>query len=301
MATLADMIDDVKGKLTGYTMRQDRITYVANASGITTSSTAIQVGSSDNLGKGIIEIDDELIWVDSFAKSTSTLNVIPGFGRGFQGTSAVSHAQYSKIIISPNYPRKDIKQAINDTILSTYPKLWAIASTTFTYTPTKNTYALPDDAQDVIAISYETIGPSKEWKKVTRWRMNPTSNISSFNSNNSITIDSGEIPAGRTIIVHYSMEPNILSSAAEDFASITGLPQSCQDVIILGATARMLSFIDPGRANLTSAESDALDTKVQYGSSTNSAKYIYALYQQRLNDEAAKLSNKYPPVIHYTR
>lgn len=57
MATLKDMIDEVRSNLAGYTMRQDRITYLANPSGITTTDTAIKIGSSSNLAKGIIEID----------------------------------------------------------------------------------------------------------------------------------------------------------------------------------------------------------------------------------------------------
>jgi hypothetical protein len=63
MPTLSEMVDDVKSNLIGYTLRQDRITYVTNAGGLTTTSSAITVGSADNLAKGIIEIDDELIWV----------------------------------------------------------------------------------------------------------------------------------------------------------------------------------------------------------------------------------------------
>ncbi len=70
MPNLNDMVNEVRSNLQGYTLRQDRLTYLANAGGITASGTEIQVGSSSNLAKGIIEIDDELIWVDSFNKAT---------------------------------------------------------------------------------------------------------------------------------------------------------------------------------------------------------------------------------------
>ena len=90
MPTLTEMIDEVRTNLQGYSLRQDRITYVNNAAGLTTTTLGIQVGSSSNLAKGLIEIDDELIWIDSFDKSTSTLNVMGAstnpIGRGFQGT-----------------------------------------------------------------------------------------------------------------------------------------------------------------------------------------------------------------------
>ena len=77
MPTLNELVDEVKANLQGYALRQDRITYVANPAGLTTTSTEILVGSQNNLAKGTIEIDDELIWIDSFDKANNTLNVIP--------------------------------------------------------------------------------------------------------------------------------------------------------------------------------------------------------------------------------
>jgi hypothetical protein len=301
MSSFKDMVDEVKSKLTGYTLRQDRISYVANTGGITTSTAAIQIGSSENLGKGIIEIDDELIWVDSFSKSTSTLNVIPGFGRGYQNTTATPHSQYSPVTIAPTFPRVQIKKAINDAINASYPKLWATATKTFSYSSVVNTYAIPDDAQYIIGVSYQEIGPTKEWKPVKGWTLDPMANVSAFNSGNTITIKDTRIPPGRTVQVTYIMKPNTLTGDSEDFTDVSGLPQSSEDVIILGAVARLLTFVDPGRATLTSAEADLADSKIPVGTITNSAKYIYALYQQRLQEESDKLLGKYPVRVHYTR
>jgi hypothetical protein len=53
-----------------------------------------------------------------------------------------------------------------------------------------------------------------------------------------------------------------MTSGTDDFSAVTGLPESCRDVIVYGAAYRLLSFIDPGRINLTSAESDLADSKV---------------------------------------
>jgi hypothetical protein len=300
MATLKDMVDEIRSSLQGYTMRQDRITYLANTSGITTTSATVTIGSSSNLAKGVIEIDDELIWIDSFDKTSSTLNVIPGFGRGFQGTNPAPHAQYAQVTLSPTFPRVTIKQAINDTINSVFPKLWAINSTTITYNSSITTYALPDDCQDVLAVSWQVIGPSKEWLPVRNWRMDPMANVTAFNSTSTISIYDN-IQAGRTVQIWYTTEPNTLESNTEEFTDVTGLPDTCRDVITLGASYKLLSYLDAGRINLTSAEADAADSKIPSQAGTNSAKYILALYQQRLNEEASKLQGKYPVKVHYTR
>ena len=301
MATLGDMIDEVRSNLAGYTMRQDRITYLANASGITSSDTSLIIGSSSNLAKGVIEIDDELLWIDSFDKTSSTLNVIPGFGRGYSNTTAAAHLQYAQVTLSPTFPRVSIKQAINDTIDSVYPKLWSIQSTTFTYNPAVTTYALPSDAEDIFAVSWQAVGPSKEWIPVRRWRADGMANSTAF-SGSEITISIYDaITAGRTVQVWYTSQPARLSANSDNFATISGLPETSRDIIVYGACYRLLSFVDAGRLNLTSAESDSADTKIPSYAGVSASKYIFALYQQRLQEESAKLLGKYPTKIHYTR
>jgi hypothetical protein len=298
MATLDSMVQEVRSSLAGYTLRQDRITYLDSA--ITTTDTAIQVGSADNLAKGIIEIDDELIWIDNFVKASNTLNAAPGFGRGYQNTSPAPHAQYSQVVLTPTFPRTMIKQALNDTINSVYPKLWAIYSTTFTFNASQTTYALPDDCQNVIYMSWQTTGSSREWLPINRWRQDLMANTPTFNSQKTVNIYEN-IQPGRTVQVWYAANPSTMDANTDDFADVTGLPDSCRDVITLGAAYRLLSYVDPGRINLTSAEADLADSKVPGAAGANSSRYIYALYNQRLNDESLKLSDKFPIRLHYTK
>ena len=300
MSTLNEMVDEIKSNLQGYTLRQDRISYVANTGGISTTDSSIAIGSASNLAKGIIEIDDELIWIDSFNKANSTLNVIPGFGRGYQGTSPAPHAQYAQVTLAPTFPRTAIKKAINDTINSLFPNLWAVTSTTFTYNASVTTYPLPDDLESILYLSWQTTGSSQEWLPINRWRADGMANAATFNTTNTVSIYDSVQP-GRTVQVWYTAVPDTLDNNSDDFADVTGLPQSAQDVITLGASYKLLSFLDPGRINLTSAEADSADSKIPSSAGVSSSRYIYALYQQRLNEEALKLKDRYPIRIHYTR
>jgi hypothetical protein len=300
MPTLNEMVDEVRANLQGYALRQDRITYVADAAGLTTTSTSITVGSSNNLAKGVIEIDDELIWIDSFTTASNVLNVIPGFGRGYQGTTAAPHSQYAQVTLSPTFPRNSIKKAINDTINSFYPKLWIAQPYTFTFNASQTTYALPDDAEDILFISWQTTGSSQEWLPVNRWRLDSMANAATFNTQNTINIYENVQP-GRTIQVWYTATPNTLDANTDDFADVTGLPESAKDVVILGASYKLLSYLDAGRINLSSAEADLNDGKLPSSAGVAASRYIFALFQQRLNEEALKLADKYPIRIHYTR
>lgn len=300
MPTLSEIIDEVKSNLQGYTLRQDRITYVANPAGLSTTSTQIQVGSASNLAKGIIEIDDELIWIDSFDKASNTLNVVPGFGRGYQGTTASPHSQYAPVTLAPTFPKVNIKKAINDTIRSLYPKLFAVSSTTFTFNASQVTYPLPDDAREVLYMSWQTTGPSKEWLPIKRWRFDPLANTPTFNTQKTINIYESVQP-GRTIKVWYTMVPDTMDNATDDFVDVTGLPESAQDVIVYGACYRLISFLDAGRINLSSAEADLNDTKIPATAGSSVSRYVFALFQQRLQEEALKLSDQFPIRLHLTR
>ncbi len=104
------------------------------------------------------------------------MTVAPGFGRGYMGTTASPHSQYAQVTLAPTFPRNSIKKAINDTINSFYPKLWIINSYTFTFNASQVTYALPDDVEGVLFISWQTTGSSQEWLPVNRWRLDGMAN-----------------------------------------------------------------------------------------------------------------------------
>jgi hypothetical protein len=149
-------------------------------------------------------------------------------------------------------------------------------------------------------MSWQTTGSSLEWLPINRWRMDPMANFNTFGTNNTINIYEN-IQPGRTVQVFYTKEPTVLTENGDDFASVTGLPSSAYDVVILGASYKLLSFLDPGRINLTSAEADLNDSKIPSNAGVGASRYIYALYQQRLNEEALKLQDKFPIRIHYTK
>ena len=100
--------------------------------------------------------------------------------------------------------------------------------------------------------------------------------------------------------MYYTTTPNTLDNNTDDFADVTGLPASAVEVVILGASYKLLSYVDAGRINLSSAEADLNDTKIPSTAGVASSRYIFALFQQRLNEEALKLQDKYPIRIHYT-
>jgi hypothetical protein len=87
---------------------------------------------------------------------------------------------------------------------------------------------------------------------------------------------------------------------AQVFETVSGLPASCKDLIILGATYRLLSNLDPARASMISPQADETDSKRPYGSSQSITKQVYSLFNQRLNEEVKSQQEKYPIRVHYS-
>jgi len=300
MATFGQIADEVSRKLAGFTLRQDRQTHVITTA-LTSTTTSIKVASAQNISAGVIQIDDELIYIDSFDRTSGVLSV-PPYGRGYNGTSPATHAIGARVIISPTFPVLDIKDAINETIQAVYPDLYATSFHTFTYSPVKTTYALPDEVETVLGLAYQAIGPSKEWVPIRGWRQDTMANVDAFNSRNSISLYSG-VQAGRTVQAFYTAVPTVMDTDTDDFETVTGLPASSKDVIVLGAAARLSAFVDPGRLTFGSAESDQQSQVAgrAYGAGTNASKYLLALYDKRLAEESRKLAKRNPTRIHFTR
>lgn len=297
--TYANLVDEITLNLSGYTLRQDRTTHLTD--NLTDTGLSLSLGDVSNIGKGAIEIDDELLWVDTYDRISSTATIAP-YGRGYHGTTPAAHTANTKVTVAPTFPRATIKKAINDTIDAVFPNLFAVGIHTFTYNSVKTTYSLPADTQTVLYVSYKPTGPTEEWLPVKSWRPDVFANTSSFATGQSISIYD-RIESGRTIQVYYAKKPSTLTNSlpSDIFETVTGLPSSCKDVIVYGASYRLASFLDPGRLNYSSAEADNADTKIQYGSGASTARFLLALYQQRLNEEGKKLKDVYPTRIHYTR
>jgi hypothetical protein len=310
MTTFSDMTNEVLINLAGYTFQQDRSTYLKTAVTTTTSTiaapTTLSLGSTDSVGKGILEIDEELVWVDSFDRVSNTATISP-YGRGYLGTTAATHAAEAKVAISPTFPKYVVKRAINDTIRAIGSSIYAVQNYNFTFNAAVSTYPLANKSiKNILSIAWQSIGPSKEWVPIRRYDFDASAYPEAFGYTTGTdtvqTITLGEAPiAGRTVKVMFATTPNVFTNNSDVYTTTTGLPESTKDVIILGAAYRLLSYLDPARAAEVSPQADETDSKRPYGSSQTATKQLYALFNQRLKEEIDAQQNNFPPRVHYSR
>jgi hypothetical protein len=297
VSTFSQMVDQTILYLHGFSTVQDESTHLTQSA--TDSDTTLTVASTQSVSRGLVEIGDELIWVDD-VDSVSLTMTIPPYGRGFRGTTAAAHASGTRVISSPMFPRGLVKQAINESIAGVFPDLWGVGTTSFTFSAARNTYSMPTGAKDILAVSWSTTGPTKEWMPVRRWRLDRNANTTAFATGASLSIYDAILP-GRTIQVVYTKEPTQLSSDSDVFTTVTGLPASAEDVIRLGAAYRMVPFFDSGHLSGMSAEADFSANMRPTGGSSQLGRYLMQLYQMRLAEEANGLQRIYPTRSHYTR
>jgi len=307
--TLSNIMDEIQINLAGYTYQQDRATHLSSAVSTLTSSstspTVLYLGSTENLGKGIVEIDEELLWVDSFDRVANTATISP-YGRGYLGTTAATHTADTKVTISPTFPRHVVKRAVNDTIKAMGASIFSVANTSFTYNSAITTYAFANlNIDNILTIMWQEIGPSKEWIPVRRWSFDSFAEPTAFgyaSTDDVQTVTIGDyITPGRTVKIVYATEPIAFTTNAQDFATQTGLPESCKDVVVLGASYRLLTYLDPARAAQVSPQADETDSKRPFGSSQTATKQLFALYTQRLLEETQRQQTLYPIRVQYSR
>lgn len=295
--TFQNLIDDVQLDLAGFTYRQDRVTYITAA--ITATDLTIKVSSTENIGKGIVEIDDEMMWVDSYDRQSNTITIAP-FGRGYNATTAAAHDVNTKMVIAPTYPRQAVKRAINDTINAVYPKVFGIGSTTASFLASRTTYPLPANAIQILSMAWQSVGPTKEWLPIRQWRWDPIANTTAFTTGKTVSIYDNVLP-GRTIQIVYAALPVNFANLTDDMESTTLLPSSMRDVLVYGAAWRLSSYVDPARISISSPQSDEIDAKRPYGTGSNVTKQLQTLYMMRLEEESLKQKLQYPTRVHYSR
>jgi hypothetical protein len=295
VATLSDLTDDALAMLRGYVRSQEQATHLAAT--ITASATTFDVADSGRLGLGRAEIGDELVWIDSLSANTLTL---PPWGRGVDGTTPATHATGAKVTFNPLFPRWFTQRALRDVTGQVGASIPAVGTYEFTYSPARATYEMPAGTEGVLAVTWDALGPSGTWPRMRAWRLDRYANTTEYPNGVSLTIGDAITP-GRTVRVRYSKKPTVFASASSDLTSDVGLPDTCRDLIVLGACARLVASIDAASLDPSSVQAGFSDDRRQPGGAGNVARTLYAMYQERLTEEVSRFRSDNPAPIHFER
>lgn len=303
MATSFDqIISRVKQQLLGYTRDQASISFLTAPMTASDTTFTIDIDTVTNISRGLVEIDDEMLLVKSYDRPSGTVTVMAGVnGRGAEGTTPADHDENSIVTDDPVYPRQRVKEAINETIIATYPDLWVFGEYEFPKIAARYEYPLPVDVEDVYRVTSNTIGPSGVWFPNTSWRFNPQASTTSGQvlptptpTGKTIQIMRDFITPGRNIRVIYIKKPNQLVNNDDDFELVTGYPERYIDMIVYGACWRLLPAYEAARLQQQRIEATERAPLVPTGAGSSASQYYLNLYLRRLQEERDRLFDLYP-------
>lgn len=289
MTTLTELVETIGSALHSFTGVQEQVTYLTGAA--TSSALTLTVSPTDSPVRGVVEIDDEMIYVLS-TDITGATYTIPPFGRGFRGSTAAAHDINDMVVIDPAFPKAEIIKAINQIVESLGPNLFQVKTNDFAYVVTTIGHQLPADCERVLEVKAKhPTDPEAHWQTIPRWTFDTTSPLATGNTLNLYS----PILQGVDIRVTYQAK---FLPITTDFAT-AGVPESYADLILYGVAARMLRFLDPARVQLHSVENLSRAQVVQAGDAGRTANQMFAMFQSRVAEERRKLLELVPIQSNY--
>ena len=266
----------------------------------------------------IIEVGTELM----YSTALDTVNNSVTVKRGVRGTTAAAHSAGDEIKIAPEFPRKNVFDAVCDQIENLYPTLFAVDTQSFTsgtgYS-TIGTYDAPGTHNYLVA-------PLKALSQYTDWSAgsdqtglkyqgvavemidlpNPFTYTDSGGTERTITYTSGPdvvhalqfvgIASGHTVYVTFKKK-FIAPTAETDTLATIGLESEYEPIVMAGVAAHMIAGKDIKLSN-ASYITEQLEAAAYPVGSSNTIRNSLLQYQQLLIQQArTNLRSKYPEPV----
>jgi hypothetical protein len=263
---------------------------------LTTTSTSVvfQYDLNGIRAGGVIQIDNELMYVWEVSSGSKTVTV----ERGWNGTTAATHISGSVAIVDPRFPRAQILEAINaeiDDLSSPMNGLYQIKSLELNYNGTFTMVNLPttDKIIDLVSVTVRYI--ATDYPVIRRCRLIRDLPNDDFSAGYAIRFDE-QVRAGRMIVVYKAPFTNV-TSESQNLQNIAGFPTTAEDILMMGAQIRLVSPREVKR-NFTESQGDTRRSEeVPTGSVSSSINNIIRMRRDRITAEAARLARQYPTFL----
>lgn len=303
MSTRNELIEECLLNISGYINEQEQIGSLSGA--VTDSATTFTVtgaGYADGVGfePGIHELGDgpgELVYAAAINQGTGVFSSVR---RGFRATTAYAWGSGSMVRSNPRVPRISILREINRTILGLYPKLYATDYETATLTlggsffpsgAVQAVFDVPATTKDVLSVQLSD-DTQAQWRPSKYWQFMPAAPAPSATGKAVAVRDHWN---GALATATVAVAPTAFSTAIatnEAFTTATGLPDYCEEVVLLGAAFRVMNYLESGQVASRTAEGDLLGQNIQRTTPTKLAQHLFAMFSDRLEQAAARLRDE---------
>jgi hypothetical protein len=292
VATLGTVIDrTVRQLLSGTVEERNKLAASVSATATTVSVQYDMKGIREGV---VIQVDAELMYVWEIAVGSKSAIV----ERGWNGTTPAAHTNNSIVVVDPKFPRNQIVEAINaelDDLSSPMNGLFQVKTMDIDYNGSWTMLNIPttDTIIDLISVSSRYL--TTEYQQIRRVRLIRDLPNDDFNSGYALKFDE-DVSTSRIHIVYKTPFTNV-STESHNIQNMTGLPSSCEDILIIGAQIRLVNPREVKR-NFTESQGDTRRAEeVTAGAVSGSITNLLRMRRDRITSEAAKLQRQYPTIL----
>lgn len=266
-----ELIDEVLLMLSGYT--EDQETVGRLSADCSQLDQSLSVDDASIFSKGLAEVGEEIIYVQRTDTGASKLAAVV---RGFRGSVAQAHEAGELVRDNPRFPRFSVRRALEQTVQSLWPRLFAVTTVELTTDTTGELEVVTDPRAQVLTVEYRDTTADR-WVPLRSWGFEA----------GQLRTDCG---SGRLLRVRYATPPAV--PAPGELFEVTGLRESARELVVLGACQRLTVGSEVGRGSAVAAEAQALQQTRPAGSGLTVAKYFLALFEEAVQREQMALQQQ---------
>lgn len=263
------------------------------ASSLDSSTTSVVL--SYDLGGfragSVFEIESELFYIWEANTASKTLTV----ERGFNGTTATSHASNLISTLNPRFPRAQMLDSVNaelDDLSSTMNGLFRVVTTDLTYNGSDRQIDITSSGTIIELLDTRLRYLADDHPVLNAVRLQTGLPTSDFASGNTLVFDE-PVMAG-TVRVRYKAPFVRASSESSDLTTNCFLPATCEDIVETGVILRMMNGREIKRNFVESQGDTRRADEVPPGAIRDSITNLARLRRERIIAEAGRLKAQYP-------
>lgn len=247
----------------------------------------IQVGA-------VLEIDTELVYVLATDEGAKTATVI----RGYQDSTAATHASGAQVTVNPKFPLAAIFDAQNDVLDDlTGEGFFKVTTVEQTYSAATDGYNLTGitDLVGIYRVSYKDSGSQKAWPEIPHYHYDVRRDVETddFATGFALILAESANP-GRQLRIEVKVPLTRLTATSQDIVTQTGLLASAEPLIKYGAAMKLVYWRETMR-NVFEAQGDSRRAEeVPAGANIGAARGWQAVYDRTLSNALDDLNRRYP-------
>lgn len=296
MTTFSQLVEQARGQLHQFSTHRPVLATFTGWQG-DPPYTGINLAGMSNQQRvvnALVELGPELVFVSNHDPVAGTTQCPPWFRQQNGSPANDTVAVNSKATINPQWPYHVVAQHVINGIGMLYPSLFVPKVTTLVSDMLKEKYQLPADVDEIISVLYEDdINPARPQREVSRWTLVTLA----ADGHRYLHIEQ-VYRSGLNIFVSYRAKPTMPALTSDADWSVTGLPETAQDLPVLWATVQLLPTADAAKTQITSVEQSERNRFVQPGAANAASKRLQDIYTMRLQEEKRKLLDRFPPRLH---